>query len=567
MNAQCRACSQAFIIAPEDLKFYQRIAPTFGKKSFEIPPPTLCPLCRMRRRFVWRAELHLFKRKSDLTGKPILSYFPQNAPCKVFTTDEWWSDAWSPFDSGRDFDFNRPFFDQFQELLADTPVPALSVSSVENCDYINSASWMKNCYLVSGANHDEDCLYGNFVNYSKDCIDCSFVDHCELCYGCIDCTSCYDLQYSEQCVHCSSSQFLFGCRGCKECFGSVNLVNKQYVFMNEQLTAGEYRSRINALKLTKRSAVSAWRKKFEAHKLTFPHRATLGEMNDSVTGNCILRSKNVSSCFDVSDLEDCKYCTWFHQSKDSMDCYSWGFPVEQAYECIEVGDRSYQVAFSVSTYNCTRLLYCSNCRHSKDCFGCVSMKNAEYCILNKQYTKEEYEELVPKIIEHMRKDGGEAMNRSEATGSWGEFFPMSISPLAYNQTIAQDYFPLTEKDGLALGARWNPEALPDAPSTAIVPPDDIEDTDDSICEQILRCEATGKPFKVIPQELKLYRRLKIPPPGRSFIQRHLARLQRRNPRQLWDRPCDKCMKEMTTSYAPERPEIVYCEECYLAAIS
>ncbi len=556
MNAQCRACSQAFIIAPEDLAFYKRVSPTFGGKTLLIPPPTLCPLCRMRRRFVWRAELHLFKRKSDLTGKPILSYFPQNAPCKVFTTDEWWSDAWSPFDSGRAFDFNRPFFDQFRELLADTPVPALSVSSVENCDYINCASWMKNCYLVSGANHDEDCLYGNFVNYSKDCIDCSFVDHCELCYACIDCTSCYDLQYSEQCVHCSSSQFLFGCRGCKECFGSVNLVNKQYVFMNEQLTAGEYRSKIRALKLTKRSAVTAWQKTFDAHKLTFPHRATLGEMNDAATGNCILRSKNATSCFDVSDLEDCKYCTWFHQSKDSMDCYSWGFPVEQAYECIEVGDRSYQVAFSVSTYNCTRLLYCSNCRHSKDCFGCVSMKNAEYCILNKQYTKEEYEELIPKIIEHMRK-----------AGEWGEFFPMSISPLAYNQTIAQDYFPLTEKNGTALGARWNPEALPDAPSTAIVPPDDINDTNDSICEQILRCETTGKPFKIIPQELKLYQRLKIPPPGRSFIERHLARLKRRNPRQLWDRPCDKCMKEMTTSYAPARPEIVYCEECYLNSIS
>jgi hypothetical protein len=26
----------------------------------------------------------------------------------------------------------------------------------------------------------------------------------------------------------------------------------------------------------------------------------------------------------------------------------------------------------------------------------------EYCILNKQYTKEEYEILVPKIIEHMK---------------------------------------------------------------------------------------------------------------------------------------------------------------------
>jgi hypothetical protein len=34
----------------------------------------------------------------------------------------------------------------------------------------------------------------------------------------------------------------------------------------------------------------------------------------------------------------------------------------------------------------------------------VGLHDKSYCILNKQYTKEEYEELVPKIIEKMMKD-------------------------------------------------------------------------------------------------------------------------------------------------------------------
>ncbi|MDD5054917.1 MAG: hypothetical protein PHZ00_01470 [Candidatus Peribacteraceae bacterium] len=556
MNAQCKACGQTFTIEPEDLKFYKDVSPRFGKTVCEIPPPTHCPLCRMQRRFVWRSELHLYKRKSDLTGKPILSYFPQSAPCKVYTSDEWWSDAWSPFDSGRDFDFNRPFFEQFKELIAATPVPALSVSSVENCDYINCASWMKNCYLIAGANHDEDCYYGNFVNYSKDCADCSFIDHCELCYECVDCAGCYDLKFSDQCTNCSSSAFLFSCRGCKECFGSVNLMNKQYVFFNEQLSAQDYRARIAALSLNKRSSIRTIRQKFDEHKLAFPHRAVIGEMNDHVSGNCILRSKNTTACFDVSDLEDCKYCVWFHQSKNAMDCYSWGFPVEQAYECFEVGDRSYQVAFSATLYNCIRHFYCFGCRHSSDCFGCVSMKNAQYCILNKQYSKEEYEELVPKIIEHMRQ-----------SGEYGEFFPMSVSPLAYNQTIAQDYYPLSEEQAIALGARWNRELPQETPPSSIDAPDDIHETPDTICEQILRCETTGKPYKIIPQELKFYKRLSLPLPGKSFMERHLERLKRRNPRQLWQRSCDSCQKKIETSYAPERVEKVFCEECYLAVIS
>jgi CxxC-x17-CxxC domain-containing protein len=36
----------------------------------------------------------------------------------------------------------------------------------------------------------------------------------------------------------------------------------------------------------------------------------------------------------------------------------------------------------------------------------------------------------------------------------------------------------------------------------------------------------------------------------------------RNPRKLFDRKCDKCGKDIKTTYAPDRPEIVYCEECY-----
>jgi len=36
----------------------------------------------------------------------------------------------------------------------------------------------------------------------------------------------------------------------------------------------------------------------------------------------------------------------------------------------------------------------------------------------------------------------------------------------------------------------------------------------------------------------------------------------RNPRKLYERVCDKCGKDMITTYSPERPEVVYCESCY-----
>ena len=58
--------------------------------------------------------------------------------------------------------------------------------------------------------------------------------------------------------------------------------------------------------------------------------------------------------------------------------------------------------------------------------------------------------------------------------------------------------------------------------------------------------------------------MNIPIPRRCFHCRHMNRVKRRNPFKLWYRKCMKegCNNEFETSYAPDRPEIVYCEKCY-----
>lgn len=32
----------------------------------------------------------------------------------------------------------------------------------------------------------------------------------------------------------------------------------------------------------------------------------------------------------------------------------------------------------------------------------------------------------------------------QLTGEWGEFFPHELSPFCYNETVAQDYFPIDQ---------------------------------------------------------------------------------------------------------------------------
>jgi hypothetical protein len=79
------------------------------------------------------------------------------------------------------------------------------------------------------------------------------------------------------------------------------------------------------------------------------------------------------------------------------------------------------------------------CHHCQDCFSCIGLKNKQYCIFNKQYTKAEYEKTVAHLIKKMQTDGER-----------GEWFPKEFSPFAYNESFAHFYDQATEQDALKL---------------------------------------------------------------------------------------------------------------------
>lgn len=153
------------------------------------------------------------------------------------------------------------------------------------------------------------------------------------------------------------------------------------------------------------------------------------------------------------------------------------------------------------------------------------------------------------------------------TGEWGEFFPLEISPHAYNETVAQEYYPLTKEEVEVRGWRWKD---PDQKEYAVQKtklPDLLDDTDDAICAQVLQCEATGKNFKIIPQELKFYRKMNVALPRLCPDARHLHRMEMRSPRELFDRNCAKCGAKMKTTFHPDRSEKVFCESCFVDAMN
>ena len=194
--------------------------------------------------------------------------------------------------------------------------------------------------------------------------------------------------------------------------------------------------------------------------------------------------------------------------------------------------------------------------HCSDCFGCIGLKKGQYCILNKQYTKEEYEALVPQIIEHMKK-----------TGEWGEFFPIYVSPFGYNETLAQEYFPLTKEACLSKKYSWQDSEEQEGTSFSYSVPVGIDDVTEDILKQTLTCSVSKKSYRIVKAELDFYRKMKLPLPRLHPDERYRNRIALRNPRQLWDRTCAECSQDIHTTYSPDRPEKILCEACYQGIVN
>ena len=154
----------------------------------------------------------------------------------------------------------------------------------------------------------------------------------------------------------------------------------------------------------------------------------------------------------------------------------------------------------------------------------------------------------------------------QRTGEWGEFFPMELSPHAYNTSVAADYFPLDRDAALLLGAKWyEPESQYGGAGDAIVPdvcPEDLR----SYLNRVFLCAASGQRFKFTEAELKFYREQSIPLPDLCFKARHERRLKRRAPRKTWDRVCAGCRGHVASVFAPNRPETVYCPKCFADSV-
>ncbi|EKD76369.1 MAG: hypothetical protein ACD_43C00138G0004 [uncultured bacterium] len=572
----CQNCTQSFVVTTADNAFYQKI---------KVPAPTFCWQCRMQRRFSYRNERSLYAGICAKTGKAVITCFKPSSGITIYDRDIWWGDDWSATSFGQDYNWQQPFFTQFQALVQHVPFPAVFNNKCDNSAYCNHVGELKNCYLVFASWGGENSAYGEQILDVKDSCDVLGVGKSELVYDCLSSDQLYNVDFAHNAEHCHSAKFLFDCRGVSNCFGCTNLRNKSFYIFNQPYSEADYYTELKKYDTGSYRALELIKAKFAELKRQAIHRFAVITNSTNSSGDNLLYVNNTQYSFGTKNqVSDCKYVFNALEMTDVYDGYGVGAKAELLYEAMDSGVDGRMQLFVAVVWGSSNMYYSYNCFNCHDCFGCVGLRNAQYCLLNKPYSKEEYERLLPRLIEQMK--AVPFTDKMGRTYRFGEYFPTELSPFAYNETAAQEYFPLTAAETQAQNWQWyNDDRSKNTATIAAADlPDHINEALDSITKETISCLHAGKCkeqcttlYKIIPSELALLHKKNIALPRLCPNCRHYARLKQRYPLNLWQRRCQcpvqhkthtpgQCPVEFQTTYNPDRSETVYCEKCYQAEV-
>ncbi|MDD5721435.1 MAG: hypothetical protein PHT16_03250 [Candidatus Pacebacteria bacterium] len=540
----CEHCQQDFTITEEELSLYKKV---------DIELPTLCFFCRVKLHLSFWMFGKFRKGKSDLSGESLITVLPEKSRYPIYTLNEWYSDKWDAMDYGMDYNSSKPFFEQLQELQEKIPHPHQGGIKNTGCDWCDDVWNSKNCYLSRSMVDCED-LYYSYRNIGvKNSFDMIVGFFCEKSYDSSDCFNSYKLFYSKHSRDCIDSRFLYDCRNCQNCFMCWNLRNKSHCIENVQYSKEEYEKKIKSFNLGSYGSIQKYKRRFEEIIIKeVVHRPNFNLKTHNSDGNYLLDVKNCHNCNTIQTSEDLSNCIRGQELKSSIDSNGCQF-LELSGNCSACQGNSYSLKYS--SWSPSRYSeYLDICFECEYCFGCVGLKKKKYCILNKQYDKEEYEKLKDEIVSDMKK-----------RGEYGKFLPYAMSAGPFNFSTSFLYFPDTKKeDILKLGGYWEDiieNHIDGMPTSEL--PDDIKDVPDTIITQALICPETGWRFNIAQNELSFYRENNIPLPRRHFDVRIKNSLKYLTVLQAYPYKCFYCEKEVEAYYLPEWGyQKIACEECY-----
>jgi hypothetical protein len=540
-------CGQEFILSEKDVEFL---------KMLRVRAPNLCPACRNKRRLSFANYSSIYKRKCDVPGHDdvMISPVAPVMPWVTYDYETYYGDSWDPFSYNTVYNAESPFFSQFLNILSEIPQPGVRRGpDATNSDFSFYGRHMKNCYYVFGGRRSTDVLFSSSIYDSKNIVDSYYVTDVDVGFENVTTRNCFKCFYSYFSSSCINSSFIYDCRNCQDCFGCVNLRNKTHCFFNEQLSKEAYEEKMKSIDLGDQNQFKMYKELFWNFVKDNPIRGTRVFQSNNVSGNDIKESNNCHEVFQIENSENVRYAYFAVMGmKECMDMNHGGHG-ERFYETQNVASSS-NIKFSFAIKECSDseyLMTCVNCHH---CFGCIALKNASYCIFNKHYTEDEYWQKLDEIKTNML-----------ITGEYGEFFPMSFSPCAYNSSVAQILYPMTQIEAEGQHLFWQPESEVDVGNLDVLSLDELplnsKDTTPQILEKAI-VGRSGKPFRITARELDFYKRYQLPLPIDPPYERMLNRYTILNNFRIEQDVCFLCKKDIWSSYRTSDGYKPYCEECY-----
>lgn len=547
MQRICDHCDKDFVITEDEINLGEKIG---------LELSTVCSSCLAKQHLSFWLFGKFRKTKSDLSGESMITILPESR-YPLYSLKEWYSDAWNAMDYAVDYNSNESFFTQLKKLQEKIPHPHQNGANNLNCDYCDDVWNSKNCYLSRSMEECEDLLYSYRNVKVKNSIDMVLSYSSERCFSSFNCINSYRLFYCMDSKDCIDSYFLFDCRNCQNCFMCSNLRGKSYCIENIQYTRDEYLEKLKSFNFGSYKEIMEFKNIFNQmlrskaiHKLNFNLKC-----NNSI-GNNLINDNNCINCNTISDSENAINCTRGLKHKDTLNANGCWY-VEL------IGNTANSLNSYLLKYsNWSKARYseyldlCIDCEY---CFGCVGLKKKKYCILNKQYPKDEYECLKNKIISDMK-------NNNE----YGKFLPYSMCPGPFNLSTAYFYFPNTTKEEIIkLGGYWQDidESNIEGLDTSKLP-DDIKDVDENICSQALICPETGWRFNISKNELDFYKQNNIPLPRKHFDVRVKDQAKYFTVLNFEKYKCCYCQSDIEAYYPKEWGyKNISCEKCYQENLS
>lgn len=510
-------------------------------RHFNVPPSKLSLLSRW---FVLNGEALGFEwwwNKHPETGKPILTYVHPATGVKVLPDGEWFQKDFTS--AGRDMDVGRPLFDQLLPIRLEVPVPATyNVREPQNSISLLSYGDVNSYFMIACS--AKDSLYSSDAFECQSVAEAYAVTSATNCYRVVFGARLFHVRYAYHCYDCSDCSFVFDCRNCEFVFGGTNLRNKKYVWFNEQLSREEWERRRAEVDLSRRSVVRGQEEHF--WKLVdgdcfwpenFNENAAncVGDyLRDVLNGRVIFASTGGGR-----DNDWAAYC--YEKSErtfmtcgavNSVDSY-FGATIPDSSRCL----------FCINVTRSLNMEYCIACFNCENCFGCVGLNRKTFCILNKQYSEEEYWTKLDALKCAM-------LDR----GEYGEFFPTTFSSSYFQESVAGINLGATKSDEQKYGfPSFDPEShgaigelgdvtLLKDPETI---PDAIADVNiDEWSGVALLDKQMGRRFAFLKPELEFYKAHKIAPPTRHFIHRVDSLYHTANLFLLEDTVCNACNKPL-----------------------